>query len=92
MTLLAVARFVASPSALSFAYSCKEFGVDPAAEIEDPFLASQLRLGLIDRMGREDEKQQEEEETRERTSMGVRRARIDSARDKLTKLGAGSSS
>jgi hypothetical protein len=47
-----IARFCASQGAVTFAISCREFGVDPAAEIEDPFLAHQLRIGLTDAIGR----------------------------------------
>lgn len=31
---------------MTYAASCREWGIDPAAEVEDPWLAHQLRLGL----------------------------------------------
>lgn len=47
-----------------FAASCREFNVDPAAAagIDDPWLAAQLRAGLLWRLRTEEAKQQEEEE------------------------------
>ena len=50
------------PGAVIFAASCKEFGVDPAraAGIEDPWLAAQLRAGLLYRLREDEAKAQEQ--------------------------------
>lgn len=44
-----------------YAASCREFGIDPAAEIEDPWLAAQLRFGLFYRLKRDEYEAMEEE-------------------------------
>jgi hypothetical protein len=46
MTVEAVAAFADRPNALLYANSCERYGVDPAAILEDDFLAAQLRVAL----------------------------------------------
>lgn len=44
--------------------SCKEWGIDPAEEIEDPWLAHQLRIGLMWRMHDKEQKAEMEQSRR----------------------------
>lgn len=84
--LAEVAAFVADPTSAVYAASCREFGVDPAAGIEDPWLAAQLRIGLFYRVKR-DEYDAMEEERKRAEGEGRRdehRERIDKARNILT--------
>ncbi len=55
MTLLDVARFVETPGAVMYALTCEAWGIDPAEEIEDPWLKHQLRLGLLRAMRKHQE-------------------------------------
>jgi hypothetical protein len=63
---------------LTFASSCREWGIDPAAEIEDPFLAHQLRIGLLVKL-RESEQHQSEEDR----DKAERRALVDSHPERI---------
>lgn len=60
-----------------YAASCREFGVDPAGGIEDPWLAAQLRFGLFYRLKRDEyeemEKQRAEMEESNRRDDHLRR-------------------
>lgn len=62
MTLLDVARFVEAPSAVTFALTCEAWGVDPAEEVEDPWLKHQLRLGLLRAIRKHQEPEDDERE------------------------------
>ena len=47
LTLDHIARFAKSSSAPVYLSVCERFGLDPAADIEDDFLAHQLRVALL---------------------------------------------
>lgn len=87
LTLLDVARFVASEDAVTFASVCQEWGLDPAREVgvEDPWLAMQLRLGLSDALHEYRRKAAEEkdEERRTENQQVDHERRIDRAKKQL---------
>lgn len=69
-----------------YAASCREFGVDPAEGIEDPWLAAQLRMGLFYRLKRDEYEAMEEERKRmeEEQRRDDHHERIDKAKNILS--------
>ena len=72
---------------MTYAALCQEWGLDPAheAEVEDPWLAWQLRLGLSDALHRKRRELQEADtkDAREAIERQEHAARIDRARRQL---------
>lgn len=82
LTLTDIARFCLSDDAVTYAAVCREWGVDPASEVEDPWLAMQLRVGLSDALRRhesemreEQDKAHREERERQEHEMRIERAK-----------------
>lgn len=68
---------------MTYAALCQEWNLDPAAEIEDPWLAMQLRLGLSDRLQRRRQELQEDPEQQETIKRQEYADRLERARRQL---------
>jgi hypothetical protein len=82
LNLERIAAFASSASGQAYSTICQRFGIDPAADIEDPFLAFQLRAALI--AGEPPEKSEGEE------LADQHRERVQATRDAAARLRSGS--
>jgi hypothetical protein len=76
-----IASFASSASGQVYSTVCQRFAIDPAADVEDPFLAFQLRAALV--AGETSEKPEGEE------LADLHRERVQASRDASAKLRSG---